>query len=941
MSSQRKNLLDYFSQKSTNDEEDSEYENKKHKLTRTLVPQADSLEKTIFSNTSEENNSNKQSNSGIYYNSSASITDKFPISKLTKKKVEISKVIADYLETQPTDFSELSYPEMTSENPAAGERYSFMTDIRDITMKRIGEEGYDPTTLFIPEKYYSKFTAFEKQFWDIKCKYFDTVIFFKKGKFYELYEADADIASKLFDLKVTERVNMRMAGIPESSYETWAAKFIAHGYKIGRVDQVENSIGKKIREQDGKKSAIIGRELKEVLTTGTVYTSEFLDSCFPFYLCVLKQHECCDATECTGPLHFSLLLYDASINTVFTTSFCDSYDCNGLKTIFVQNSIKELITDEKISVTAETKVYKPDKTPVATTKKYDFKTNEEYECFEMLYNFMKSLCREKTLDSAIISSLKQGPEHILLDGSTLANLDILVNNFNSTEENTLFKAINHCITPFGKRLLRKWIVSPLKELEKINERRRIANLFSQYDSSEIIICLRSIGDIERRAGRISCSNPTFKDLRAFITDLKKTTLVFDLFSNFFERFELRDQNRPENSKFNLQQDACKRHRNNLNSIIESFERVYSITDTEIAPGNSNDELFQLNNEQANIKKKLDNFIIGLKKSTGYNDICYKSIGKEIFQIETSVNNTMPSIFYTVSSTKTHKRYYSQELKKIIISFEECEERIFQSKCSILRRAVEFIKPFIFDVGQATNHLAVLDCLLSYSAFNKCFQTTSPIFGEKLELIDFTNPVYTDYIKNSFSANCNTTLVTGPNMGGKSTFLRSICLNIILAQMGMNVLCKEMTLPVFDQIFTRIGASDSLARGESTFMIEMNEASKILNNSTKKSFVIIDELGRGTSTKDGEAIALSVLDYLKNVGCVCLFSTHYHKLVEEYEGVHKMFVKCKVEEKDITFLYKVQDGICVDSHGLHVARLAGIPEVIVDKAFEIKKMLTEN
>ncbi|KAM0681700.1 DNA mismatch repair protein msh6 [Glugoides intestinalis] len=938
MSSQRKNLLDYFSQKSTDDEIESEYEKKKPKTSRTLVSNADSLEKTSFSNTSEENNGNV-SNNDICYGSSANTADKFPVSKLNKKKIKFSKVIADYLETQPTDFSEIEYPVVTSETPIGDERYGFMTDIRDANMKSIIDEEYDPTTLFIPEKYYSKFTAFERQFWDIKRKYFDTVIFFKKGKFYELYEGDADIASKLFDLKVTERVNMKMAGIPESSYETWAAKFIAHGYKIGRVDQVENSIGKKIREQDGKKSAIIGRELKEIITTSTVYTSEFLDSCFPFYLCVLKQHENCDSAECTGPMHFSLLLYDASINTIFTSNFCDSYDCNILKTIFVQNCIKELITDEKINVSAETKVYRPDKSPVATTRKYDFKTNEEYECFENLYNFMKSLSREKTLDSAIISPLKQGPEHMMLDGSTLANLDILVNNFNSTEENTLFKAINHCNTPFGKRLLRKWIVSPLKDLGKINERRRIANLFSKYDTSDIIICLKSIGDIERRAGRISCSNPTFKDLRAFITDLKKEKHLFDLFNDFFESFELCDQDRPELLKYNLQQDICKKHQSNLKSILESFECAYSITDTEIAPGNANDELFILNNEQAKIRKKLDNFVLDLKKSTGYTDICYKSIGKEIFQLETSVNNKMPSAFYTVSSTKTHKRYYSLEFKKIVTSFEECEERIFQSKCSILRRAVEFLKPFIFDIGQATNHLAVLDCLLSYSTFNRYFLTTSPIFGEKLELVDFTNPVYPDYIKNNFNANSSTTLITGPNMGGKSTFLRSICLNIILAQMGMNVLCREMKLPVFDQIFTRIGASDSLARGESTFMIEMNEASKILNTSTKTSFVIIDELGRGTSTKDGEAIALAVLDYLKNVGCTCLFSTHYHKLVEEYQGADKMFVKCKVEEKDITFLYKIQNGICVDSHGLHVARLAGIPDAIVDKAFEIKKLLT--
>ncbi|ELA42739.1 uncharacterized protein VICG_00054 [Vittaforma corneae ATCC 50505] len=841
----------------------------------------------------------------------------------------ISKIVADYLDTNPSELTIIDTTELSSEMPQQEERYEFLVDVRDKNKIRKGEDGYDPTTLHIPKKYYDKFTPFEKQFWDIKSKYFDTVIFFKKGKFYELYEDDAIVASKLFDLKIVERVNMKMAGVPESSYEGWAAKFVAHGYKIGRVDQVENSIGKKIREQNGKKDKIIARELKEIITTGTAYSPECIDGCFPFFLGVLIQHNRCNSTQCAGQIHFSILLYDAGANKISIGTFCDSYDCSQLRTVFVQNDVRELITNEKVQLGKDMRMCIPDKTPVVSDRKYDFSIEEEYQCFSYLYNYMKSLCREQALESAVVSNIKEGSDFMTLDGSTLVNLDILTNNFDSTEDHSLFKSINYCSTPFGQRLLRKWIVTPLKNLEMINERRRIAQIFSKINSSEIVQSLKEIGDIERYYGRLGGCSPTFKNLKSFVESLKKANSALKILKAIFS-----DQCESQ-SNINAKHLGCVQH------VLDQFEKVYLLSDSDILPGNDNDELFVLNRQQVEIQDKLQKFLKSLKKSTGFNDLCYKSIGKEIFQIETGYNNQMPSGFYLVSSTKTQRRYYSDELKAITNEFEECEEKIFQSKGSILRRAVDFLKSFSFDIHYSTNYLACIDCLISFSTFNDQVAVAVPEFGPKLELVDFTNPIFADYIKNTFTPKHNITLVTGPNMGGKSTFLRSICLNIILAQMGMGVLCKSMKLPVFDRIFTRIGASDSLARGESTFMVEMNEASKILNQSTRESFVIMDELGRGTSTRDGEAIARAVLDYLKTVGCMCLFSTHYHKLVENYEDVDKSYVGCKLDQRDITFLYKMQEGVCGDSHGLYIARMAGIPDEIVERAFGIRKALSSN
>ena len=928
-----KSILDYFSPKKPNkknENEDNKDQNhcneketpKKLKSTRMLVDIDESS--SSIQNFSDSESFKKDESLGENHSFIEKFEGKCNVAQEQSKDApnsKISEIISEYLDVEATDFDEC---EKEKNNQEA--RYSFLVNIKDKNKIPKGEKGYDPTSLYIPQKDYDKFTPFEKQFWDIKSKHFDTVVFFKKGKFYELYEEDAEIASRLFDLRVSERVNMKMAGVPESNYESWAAKFILKGYKIAKVDQSENAIGKKIREQDGKKDKIINREIKEIITPATVYNNEYLQSCFPVYLAVLIQHSKCNFTECTGPIHFSVLLYDSSINKIFIKTFCDSYDSTVLKTIFIQNEIKELITDEKISSNIGACALKPIKSPLASSKRFDFSNEEEYECYVYLYNYMKSLCRESSLDNAIITNILDEADFITLDSATITNLDIVVNNFDYTDENTLFKAINYCITPFGQRQLKKWIVTPAKKLEKIIERRQLSEIFQFSDINLLKSELKQLGDVERQMGRLNNGTPNFKDLSMLLESLRKLKIIFSL---------LYDILKDKNDKYAI---FAKEHFDFLKNALDSFDSAYLINETQILPGSENDELFVLNKKLGETQSELDMFLKKLKQSLNCASLCFKSIGKEIFQIEAPSDFSFPPSFYLVSSTKNCKRYYSKELKDIIEKYVETEEMIFQSRNSIIRRAVDFLKMFNLGISQAISFIASVDCLISFSTFNSSFKTVVPQFTNHLQVTNFTNPIYPHYIKNNFNPKSSITLITGPNMGGKSTFLRSVCLNIILAQMGMNVCCDSMELPIFDKIFTRIGASDSLAKGESTFMVEMNEVSKILKQSTKNSFVIIDELGRGTSTLDGEAIALAVLDQLKKIGSYTLFSTHYHTLSKLCKDVDKAYVKCKVESKDITFLYKVEEGVCGDSHGLYVAKLAGIPDFIVDKAFEIKKSL---
>ncbi|KAI5172698.1 DNA mismatch repair protein MSH6 [Pancytospora epiphaga] len=811
-------------------------------------------------------------------------------------------------------------------------RFPFMIDVRDKNGIPEGAEGYDPTSLYIPDSCYKKFTPFERQFWDIKRNHFDVVIMFKKGAFYELYERDADIAARLFDFRTTGRVNMKMAGFPERNYDTWASKLLEHGYKIGRVEQTENSIGKKIREKNGEKGdKIIARELKEVVTSGTIYCPDQITSVLPFYTAVIVR----GAVSGSGVderTHFSVLLYDASINQMHLLEIIDRQDLSGLKGMMVQNDIREIISDVDLKTVTRIKAMTPDYKAISSERMYEFPSDEAFKCYGYLYNYMELLCREDALKTACIAPLK-ATGSFTLDGGTLTNLDILTNNYDGTEEHSLYKTINYCITPFGKRLLRRWLLNPLTCIEEINKRRCKTEIFVPGTISSLIEALQQIGDAERSFGRLSNPNPSFKDLSFFIKSMKMCIKFLEEIRGFV--LEIKSENVP------IAEDSITQLSNGIRNFLEGFFAEYTLENDEVTPGCRNDELASLNLRHKQIEASISKYLEDIRGKYGLNMLAYKSINKDIYQVEAPTDVKMPPEFYVVSTTKACKRYYSPALRLLITDLQETEERVFQSKGNLFRKAVEFTFTQMPVIREAINFIAEVDCYISISLFNTSSDTSVPIFvdaSEGMSVHGCRSPVFPSHVRNDFVPRERITMVTGPNMGGKSTFLRSICLNIVLAQAGMNVTCDAMKMPVFSQIFTRIGASDSLARGESTFMVELNEAARIMRNATESSFVIMDELGRGTSTQDGNAIARAVLDYLKSLGCYTLFSTHYHELVSAYEGVDKVFVDCAIDGNDIVFLYRIREGVCMDSHGLYVARMAGVPGAIVQKASAIRESI---
>ncbi|WUR02643.1 DNA mismatch repair protein MSH6 [Vairimorpha necatrix] len=851
-------------------------------------------------------------------------------------------------------------------NMESGGRYNFLKDIKDKNGNSPTSPNYDKSSLFISPSDLQTLSPFERQFWSIKKDYFDTVVFFKKGKFYELYENDADIASRLFNFRITDRVNMRMAGFPESSLDDWICKFLEAGYKIARVDQLDNMVSKKMKDD---KEKILQRELKEVITQGTVADMNHLktnDS-----VCTLVIHENTTNISDDTSFNFDIMLFDASTNKIFCKTFTDDENLNTLKTISTKYTIKEYISKRKYNflknfIKAEIST---------TTSDTNCNISSSSMCYGYLYNYMKYLKREKSLNSCQFINLDSDSSGLSLDSNTIKNMDLI-----STEhDKTLFKLINYCSTPFGQRKLMNWMMTPFGNYKEIKERQELIKIIGEKDIENIEKNMKELGDLERGFSKIRSGNGKFKDLKEII---KKTEIIIKIYEIIMEIFsdKINDKDKNNDNSINIKDrdgDSGKKrakiynetnlketkHNEFINKIVEiktgekyqfinrtklinfikDYNLNYKIKDDEIVPGkNNSEEISRLLEDKKNIIKKFDEILEKEKIKLKCKEINYKNVGKEIFQLEVpkNINNKVcdqdsviskndTNNYFLVSSTKSCNRFYTTEIRSLISEFQILEEKIFQANGKLFNHAVSYFlksEDLFFNI---INDLSDLDCLISSVKFNLKIQGCVPVESNILNVENMGNPIYKEYIRNNYKESNNILILTGSNMAGKSTFMRSLCLNIILYQMGLNVLASKFECSVFDKLYSRMGASDNLRRGESTFMVELNETCHILKNATNRSLVIMDELGRGTSTKDGECIARAVLKKLEEIKCRVLFSTHYHNLI--LMKYSHGFMNTMIKGGRVVFLYKLKEGRCEDSNGVYVAKLAGVPEEIIKRA----------
>lgn len=706
------------------------------------------------------------------------------------------------------------------------QRYEWLANERDIDRNPPGHPDYDPRTLYIPPMAFNKFTPFEKQYWAIKQKYWNMILFFKKGKFYELYERDAIIGHQQFDLKLTDRVNMSMVGVPEMSLQHWANQFLAKGYKVAVGDQKESALAKEMREREdssgpsskGKKAdKIILRELSYVLTAGTLVEGSMLQDDSANYLVAIKE----SVTDDELPI-FGISFVDTSTGQFFLTQFTDDVDLTAFETFVAQTHPQELLLEKSCVSTKVLRILKNNTGPTTvwnylkpekeflqadvTRRELDYggyftSTDggketwpEELEkardndllisSFGALFQYLKFLQLEKPLltqgNFTWYNPIQKGTT-LVLDGQTLINLEIFSNTFDGNSEGTLYTLLDRCTTPFGKRLFRQWVSHPLSDIKRINERLDAVDLLNKDDklSSSFKSSTSTMPDLERLISRIhagSCRPEDFvKVLEGFeqIEYIQKDILgSYSGGDGIFNRLVATIPNLAEP----------------LQWWKQAFDREKAKQHKILVPERGVEEDFDASQDRIEeIHQELEALLKKYQKKFDSKKIEFKSIGKEIYQLQVPASIKVPKDWKMTSSAAGFKRYYFPELTSIIRDLQETQETHGQIVKEVASR---FYARFDEDYKtwlQAVKVIAQLDCLVSLAAASSALGSPScrPKFVDlERSVVEFEElrhpcvlPNVTDFIPNDVqlggnSANIN--LLTGANAAGKSTILRMVC-----------------------------------------------------------------------------------------------------------------------------------------------------------------------
>ncbi|KAF7867339.1 hypothetical protein EAF04_005422 [Stromatinia cepivora] len=869
------------------------------------------------------------------------------------------------------------------------QRYEWLANERDIDRNPPGHPDYDPRTLYIPPMAFNKFTPFEKQYWEIKQKCWDTILFFKKGKFYELYERDATIGHQIFDLKLTDRVNMSMVGVPEMSLQHWANQFLAKGYKVAVGDQKESALAKEMREREdsagpsskGKKpDKIIHRELSYILTAGTLVEGSMLQDDSATYCVAIKE----SITDDNLPA-FGISFVDTSTGQFFLSEFTDDVDLTKFETFVAQIRPQELLLEKSCVSTKVLRILKNNTSPTTVwnylKSEKEFLTAEKsrreldyggyftsvdggketwpeelekardndllISAFGALFQYLKVLQLEKALltqgNFAWYNPIQKGTT-LVLDGQTLINLEIFSNTFDGNSDGTLYTLLDRCTTPFGKRLFRQWVSHPLSDIKRINERLDAVDLLNKDDnlSRSFKSSTSTLPDLERLISRIHAGSCRPEDFLKVLEGFEQIEYIQkEILGNYsdgdgvFNRLVATIPNLAEPLQW--WKNAFDRKKAKENKILVPERGVEEDFDA------SQDRIEEIHQELASLLKKY-------QKKYDSKKIEFKNIGKEIYQLQLPVSIKVPNDWKMMSAASGLKRYYFPELTNIIRDLQETQETHGQIVKQVASR---FYARFDEDYEtwlQAVKVVAQLDCLFSLAAASSALGTPScrPKFVDsERSVVEFEElrhpcilPNVTDFIPNDVqlggkSANIN--LLTGANAAGKSTILRMTCVAVIMAQLGCYVPAKSATLTPVDRIMSRLGANDNIFAAQSTFFVELSETKKILSEATPRSLVILDELGRGTSSYDGVSVAQAVLHHVaSHIGCIGFFATHYHSLALEFDShpevINKrMAIEVDDESRSVLFLYKLENGVAEGSFGMHCASMCGIPRKVVDRA----------
>ena len=780
---------------------------------------------------------------------------------------------------------------------------------------------------------YDELSPMMKQYMDIKKDYEEELLFYRIGDFYELFFEDGLTASRELELTLTgknagleERVPM--CGVPFHSVKPYIEKLVNKGYKVAICEQLEDP-------KDTK--GMVKRGVVQVISKGTVVDLELLNEHDNHYIASILDftyiYTICYADISTGSIFVSILPHqkDKLISTILNLGI--------LEVVLENNENLELISLLKgtygIEVSISNNFLENQYTSV-----YENLEDEHYiKGVQHLFYYLvvKEL---KDLSHFKEAEIIYPDDYLEMDIHTVRNLELVETLRLKERTFSLLWLLDKTKTSMGSRKLKNWLMNPLKNEELIVERyEKIEKLNNEFILKEQLReYLYQIYDMERLCGKVSCGSLNARDLLQLKTSLKVLPDIVKIVKDLGFDIELKTHQ----DIFELLEEAI--YENPPVTIKEGFL---------IKEGYSK-ELDELKSIRSGGKDFIANFETKLKEETGIKNLKVgynKVFGYFIEVTKGQLANVSEDFHWERRQTLTNaERYISPELKEKEALILNAEEKIIDMEYTMFNEIKDKIKEHILELKDTADCIATLDALASLAVCAEEYHLIRPTLNHDhiIEIKNGRHPVIEkvsnmEYVANDciMDGSINTLLITGPNMSGKSTYMRQLAIIIIMAQMGSFVPASKANLPIIDKIFTRIGASDDLVSGESTFMVEMKEAKNAICNATENSLILFDELGRGTATYDGMSLAEAILKYVSTkIRCKTLFSTHYHELTvleNSISTIKNVHVSAIEEDGKITFLHKIKNGAVDKSYGIHVAKLAGLPDEVIKDALEILAM----
>ena len=788
------------------------------------------------------------------------------------------------------------------------------------------------------------------QYRGIKEQYKNEVVFFRLGDFYEMFNEDAVEVSRLLNLTLTHRASQPMCGIPYHAAKIYIARLLRFGKKIVICEQVGEI------PKGGK--GITERKVVEIITPGTAVEAEYLDGGRANYLaalCVVKGTAAFAFIDVTTS-SFRATSWPAS---KMAENFGKELNRAGPRELLLPVSLKNnsdiqsvLTSYGTISVS-----YYPDwdfsfdlsyKKLTAQFKTANLKafgldeSNVEIVPAGFLLDYL-----EKTTNAALphISSIRvyHDSEYLIMDDSSRRNLEIITNMRDGTSQFTLYECVDFTKTAMGGRLLRNWLLFPLTKLKQIESRQNHVSSFVENRTllDKVKADLSNILDVERLAGRIAMDRAHAKDLQALRASLEAWTSVKEYLGDYDFSFVSSEDS----------EKIC-----GLIGAAILDDPATSLTEGGIIKAGWSEELDHWRGVHDNFNQILSEYEAEEKEKTGIPTLRIKYTNAFGYFIEVSKGKlaNVPPHFIMRRALVNGDRYTTEKLQSLEQELNESSTKILELERDLFVEIRNNLKQYISYLLQVADEIANTDAACSFAQAAVEHNWVRPQMEDStyFEIKDGRHPVVEnhlpsgEFVPNDSLLSAETSdkeagesgapafaLITGPNMAGKSTYLRQNALIALLAQTGSYVPAAKARLGIVDRIFCRVGASDNLAKGESTFLVEMTETANILHAATKRSLVIMDEVGRGTSTEDGLAIARAVSEYLLDtIGCKTFFATHYHELSRMEHPRLKMLCMDVLEQNgSVVFLRKVKEGVTENSYGIHVAKLAGIPQSVIDRA----------